>query len=58
MEATIQRGFWKIGVLFAVVTLLLAPGVRAQEGRSIGEPGRTDKPSKKANPLKNVYFGE
>jgi hypothetical protein len=30
----------------------------AQEGRSIGEPGRTDRPSNKPNPLKNVYFGE
>jgi hypothetical protein len=30
----------------------------AADGRSLGEPGRADKPSKKANPLKNVYFGE
>jgi hypothetical protein len=30
----------------------------AQQGRSIGEPGRTSKPSTKPNPLKNVYFGE
>ncbi len=30
----------------------------AADGRSLGEPGRADKPSKKTNPLKNVYFGE
>ena len=30
----------------------------AADGRSIGEPGRTDAKSKKPNPLKNVYFGE
>ncbi len=30
----------------------------AQDGQSVGEPGRADKPSKKPNPLKNVYFRE
>ena len=48
-----RRGFWKIGVLFAVAALLIAPS--AILAQSKGEPGRG---SGKPNPLKNVYFGE
>ena len=47
------RGLWKIGVLFAAVTLPIAPGVVLAQ--SAGEPG-TD--SSRPNPLNNVYFGE
>ena len=43
---------------FCAVLLSTGIAVLAQDGRSIGEPGRTDKPSAKPNPLKNVYFGE
>ena len=48
-----QRGFCKIVVLFAVVTLLIVPGTNLAQSK--GEPGRD---SGKPNPLKNVYFGE
>ena len=48
-----QRGLWERLALFAVVTLLIAPG--AILAQSAGEPGRD---SGKPNPLKNVYFGE
>lgn len=41
------------------LALIGAAGIAlAQQGRSIGEPGRTNKLSAKPNPLKNVYFGE
>jgi hypothetical protein len=45
-------------VSFSLAIIAVAAPAFAQDGRSIGEPGRTDKPSKNANPLKNVYFGE
>ena len=44
-------------LLAACAVLLFAHSAFAQTA-SVGEPGRADKPSKKPNPLKNVYFGE
>ena len=53
---------WNKINLFAVSALLalvcMVGNAVAADGRSIGEPGRTDKVSKAPNPLKNVYFGE
>jgi len=42
----------------SLLGVMLSSSAIAQDGRSLGEPGRTAKPSKKPNPLKNVYFGE
>ena len=47
-----------IGLSIALALSGVAMTTMAADGRSIGEPGRTDKPSKAPNPLKNVYFGE
>jgi len=45
-----------VGIALALAAALgLAGNVLAADDRSIGEPGRS---SGKANPLKNVYFGE
>ena len=47
-----------IGLSIAVALSGTAVTTVAADGRSIGEPGRTDKSSTDPNPLKNVYFGE
>ena len=47
-----------IMVSLCLAPVTLAGNAAAQGSRSIGDLGRTDKPSKKPNPLKNVYFGE
>ena len=41
-----------------LIGLIISGYAVAQDGRSLGEPGRTSKPSKQPNSLKNVYFGE
>ena len=53
--------FVRLKIVAALVLIALFSMIGnavAQDGRSIGEPGRTDKVSKAPNPLKNVYFGE
>ena len=44
----------KLILLIILGTVGLSGAALADEGRSLGEPGRTDKPSKKPNPLKPV----
>ena len=43
-----------IGLSITLALSGMAVSTMAADGRSIGEPGRTDKSSKAPNPLKNV----